>query len=102
MISEGEVLGIFVALNKPGGFTDADVQLLSIFAGPAASFLRSRQHLRSAAPACESLESVAALAGAMAGEGGRAVLLELVVSAHPHRPRLRQRRLPGARSRARG
>ena len=37
------MLGLIVAANKPGGFTDDDVQLLSIFAGPAASFMRSRQ-----------------------------------------------------------
>ena len=29
--------------TRPAGFTDGDVQLLSIFAGPAATFLRSRQ-----------------------------------------------------------
>src|SRR5262249_3609476 len=43
MMSEGRVLGLIAAMNKPGGFSDADVQLLSIFAGPAATFLRSRQ-----------------------------------------------------------
>jgi DNA-binding response OmpR family regulator len=43
MVSEGAVLGLLVALNKPGGFTEADVQLMTIFAGPAATFIRSRQ-----------------------------------------------------------
>jgi len=43
MLSEGHVLGLLVAANKRGGFTSNDVRLLSIFAGPAASFLRSRR-----------------------------------------------------------
>ena len=80
MISEGEVLGLIAALNKPGGFTDADVQLLSIFAGPAASFLRSRQIFDQQRRHAARLERVAALIGAMAGEGSRSALLELVVS----------------------
>jgi len=80
MISEGEVLGLFAALNKPGGFTDADVQLLSIFAGPAASFLRSRQIFDQQRRHAARLERVASLIGAMAGEGGRTALLALVAS----------------------
>lgn len=80
MISEGEVIGLFAALNKPGGFTDADVQLLSIFAGPAASFLRSRQIFDQQRRHAARLERVSALIGAMAGVGGRSALLELVVS----------------------
>ena len=80
MISEGEVLGLIAALNKPGGFTDADVQLLSIFAGPAASFLRSRQIFDQQRRHAARLERVAALIGAMTGEGSRSALLELVVS----------------------
>ena len=80
MISEGEVLGLFAALNKPGGFTDADVQLLSIFAGPAASFLRSRQIFDHQRRHAARLERVAALIGAMAGETGRAALLRLVMA----------------------
>ncbi len=80
MISEGEVLGIIAALNKPGGFTDADVQLLSIFAGPAASFLRSRQIFDQQRRHASRLERVASLIGAMAGEDSRSALLQLVVS----------------------
>jgi len=80
LISEGEVLGIFAALNKPGGFTDADVQLLSIFAGPAASFLRSRQIFDQQRRHATRLERVAALIGAMAGEASRSALLALVAS----------------------
>jgi len=80
MMSEGEVLGIIAALDKPGGFTDADVQLLSIFAGPAASFLRSRQIFDQQRRHAARLERVAALTGAMAGEASRAALLHLVVS----------------------
>ena len=34
MISEGEVLGLLVAANKPGGFTEPDVQLLTHLRGP--------------------------------------------------------------------
>jgi signal transduction histidine kinase/DNA-binding response OmpR family regulator len=79
MISEGEPLGIIAAVNKPGGFTDADVQLLTIFAGPAASFLRSRQIFDRQRRHATRLERVAALVGAMAGEAGRGSLLRLVV-----------------------
>src|SRR5262245_24944008 len=32
MISEGTLIGVLVAADKPGGFSDADVQLLSLFA----------------------------------------------------------------------
>ena len=80
MLSEGEVIGLFAALNKPGGFTDADVQLLSIFAGPAASFLRSRQIFDQQRRHAARLERVAALIGAMAGEASRSALLALVAS----------------------
>jgi signal transduction histidine kinase/DNA-binding response OmpR family regulator len=80
MISEGDVVGFFAALNKPGGFTDADVQLLSIFAGPAASFLRSRQIFDQQRRHAARLERVASLIGAMAGEGSRSALLALVAS----------------------
>jgi signal transduction histidine kinase/DNA-binding response OmpR family regulator len=79
MVSEGEALGALVAINKPGGFTDADVQLLTIFAGPAASFLRSRQIFDKQRRHAARLERVAALIGAMAGETGRASLVRLVV-----------------------
>lgn len=79
MISEGEVLGLVAAVNKPGGFTESDVQLLSIFAGPAASFLRSRKAYSQQRRHAERLERVAALVGDMAGVGSRAELLDLAV-----------------------
>ena len=79
MISEGEPLGIIAAINKPGGFTDGDVQLLTIFAGPAASFLRSRQIFDRQRKHAVRLERVTALVGAMAGETGRTSLARLVV-----------------------
>jgi signal transduction histidine kinase/DNA-binding response OmpR family regulator len=79
MISEGEVLGLVAAVNKPGGFTDSDVQLLSIFAGPAASFLRSRKAYTQQRRHAERLERMAALVGDMAGVGSRAALLDLTV-----------------------
>jgi signal transduction histidine kinase/CheY-like chemotaxis protein len=80
MISEGEPLGLIAAVNKPGGFTDSDVQLLTIFAGPAASFLRSRIVYDRQRRHAARLERVAALIGSMAGEPGRAALLRLVLS----------------------
>lgn len=80
MVSEGRVLGLLVAMNKPGGFTDADVQLLSIFAGPAASFLRSRQIFAAQRRHAERLERLADIIGAMAATAGRGSLLELAVS----------------------
>jgi signal transduction histidine kinase/DNA-binding response OmpR family regulator len=79
MISEGEPLGIIAAINKPGGFTDGDVQLLTIFAGPAASFLRSRQIFDRQRKHAVRLERVAAMVGAMAGETGRTSLARMVV-----------------------
>ena len=41
LLAEGEVIGLLGAADKPGGFTDGDVQILSTFAGPVATFLRS-------------------------------------------------------------
>lgn len=78
MLSEGAVLGLLVAVNKPGGFTDNDVQLLSIFAGPAASFMRSRQIFDHQRVHAARLERVAALVGDMSGTLKRLPLLELV------------------------
>ena len=63
MLSEGAVLGLLVAANKPGGFTDADVQLLSMFAGPAASFIRSRQIFSRQRVHAARIQRVAALVG---------------------------------------
>lgn len=80
MISEGEFLGLLVAVNKPGGFGEGDVQLLSIFAGPAATFLRSRQIFDTQRRHAKRLEQVSDLMGAMAATTGRTELLELTVS----------------------
>ncbi len=80
MISEGQVLGLIVAVNKPGGFTEGDVQLLSIFAGPAATFLRSRDIFDQQRRHATRLERLSDIMGAMAGTLGRAPLLELAVS----------------------
>jgi signal transduction histidine kinase/DNA-binding response OmpR family regulator len=80
MISEGEVLGLLVAANKPGGFTDSDAQLLSIFAGPAASFLRSRRIFENQRRHAARLERVATLVGDMAAVGTRSELIVLAVN----------------------
>jgi signal transduction histidine kinase/DNA-binding response OmpR family regulator len=80
MVSEGAVLGLLVALNKPGGFTEADVQLMTIFAGPAATFIRSRQIFDRQRRHAHRMERLSALMGEMATSLGRTALLNLVVS----------------------
>jgi signal transduction histidine kinase/DNA-binding response OmpR family regulator len=80
MLSEGMVLGFIAAANKPGGFTDADAQLLSIFAGPAATFIRSRQIFTRQRRHAARLERLSGLMGEMAATTGRGPLLELVAS----------------------
>ena len=80
MLSEGAVLGLLAAANKPGGFTDADAQLLSIFAGPAATFIRSRQIFTRQRRHAARLERLSSLMGEMAATTGRGPLLELVAS----------------------
>ena len=79
MLSEGHVLGLLVAANKPGGFTSNDVRLLSIFAGPAASFLRSRRIFDRQRRHAAFAQRLSDLAGDMAGTMGRAALLNLAV-----------------------
>lgn len=79
MLSEGAPLGLLVAANKPGGFSDADVQLLSLFAGPAASFLRSRQIFAQQRRHAVRLERLAAIMGELAATSGRSALVSLVV-----------------------
>jgi GAF domain-containing protein len=79
MLSEGHVLGLLVAANKRGGFTSNDVRLLSIFAGPAASFLRSRRIFDRQRRHAAAAQRLAALAGDMAGTIGRAALLDIAV-----------------------
>jgi GAF domain-containing protein/anti-sigma regulatory factor (Ser/Thr protein kinase) len=80
MRSEGQFMGILVAANKTGGFGDADVQLLSIFAGAAGGFLRSRQVFDRQRQHGARLERLSALAGEMAGVRGRQKLLDLVTT----------------------
>jgi signal transduction histidine kinase/DNA-binding response OmpR family regulator len=80
LLSESHILGLLVACNKPGGFTEDDVQILSIFAGPAATFLRSRQIFERERRRSARLERLSALAGQMGAVIGRSRLLELVVS----------------------
>lgn len=80
MVSEGAVLGLLVALNKPGGFTEADVQLMTIFAGPAATFIRSRQIFDRQRRHAHRMERLSALMGEMATSLGRTSLLNLAVS----------------------
>lgn len=67
MISEGSLIGLLVAADKPGGFGEADVQLLSLFAGPAASFIRSRQIYDRERMNARRLERAAALVGELGG-----------------------------------
>ena len=80
MVSEGVVLGLLVALNKPGGFTEADVQLMTIFAGPAATFIRSRQIFDRQRRHAHRMERLSTLMGEMATSLGRTSLLNLAVS----------------------
>ena len=80
MLSEGSVLGLLVAGNKPGGFQDADVQLLSMFAGPAASFVRSRQIFSRQRHHAARLERVAALVSEMSAAQSRSALLQTATS----------------------
>jgi signal transduction histidine kinase/CheY-like chemotaxis protein len=80
MLSEGHILGLLVACNKPGGFTDDDIQILTIFAGPAATFLRSRQIFERERQHSSRLERLSGLVGQMAAVRGRSRLLGLVTS----------------------
>jgi signal transduction histidine kinase len=79
LLAEGEVIGLLGAADKPGGFTDGDVQILSTFAGPVATFLRSRQSFDRQRRQAARFERLAALVGDMAAASGRARLLDLTV-----------------------
>jgi len=79
MLSEGELIGLLGAADKPGGFTDADVQILSTFAGPVATFVRSRQIYDRQRRQATRFERLAALVGDMAAISGRSRLLDLTV-----------------------
>jgi signal transduction histidine kinase/DNA-binding response OmpR family regulator len=80
LLSESHILGLLVACNKPGGFTEDDVQILSIFAGPAATFLRSRQIFERERRHSARLERLSALAGQMGAVTGRSRILDLAVA----------------------
>jgi signal transduction histidine kinase/DNA-binding response OmpR family regulator len=79
LVAEGELIGLLGAADKPGGFSDGDVQILSTFAGPVATFLRSRQTFDQKRRQAARFERLAALVGDMAAVSGRARLLELTV-----------------------
>src|SRR5262245_26188311 len=79
MFSEGDLVGLLGAADKPGGFTDADVQLLTMVAGPVATFVRSRQIYDRERRHATRLERLAALVGDMAAISGRTRLVELTV-----------------------
>jgi signal transduction histidine kinase/DNA-binding response OmpR family regulator len=79
LVAEGELIGLLGAAEKPGGFTDADVQLLSTFAGPVATFLRGRQSFDRQRRQAGRFERLAALVGEMAAVSGRARLVDLTV-----------------------
>lgn len=79
MLAEGRVLGVIAACNKPDGFDDDDAQVVSIFAGPAATFLRNRQIFEQQRRQATRQEVTARLMGAMAATHGRGALVETVV-----------------------
>jgi signal transduction histidine kinase/DNA-binding response OmpR family regulator len=79
LLAAGDLIGLLGAADKPGGFTDGDVQILSTFAGPVATFLRSRQSFDRQRRQAARFERLAALVGDMAAVSGRAKLLELTV-----------------------
>ncbi|HVQ31483.1 MAG TPA: GAF domain-containing protein, partial [Vicinamibacteria bacterium] len=80
MLAEGQVLGVIAAANKPGGFGEGDVHLLSIFAGAAGAFLRGQQIFHRQKRHAARLERLSALAGEMAGARGRQTLVDLVTA----------------------
>lgn len=79
MLSEGVLLGLIAAANKPGGFLEGDVQLLSLFAGPAATFVRGRQLFDRQRRHAARLEKLAALTGELSSARSRTALLGLTV-----------------------
>ena len=79
LLSAGELIGLLGAADKPGGFTDADVQILSTFAGPVATFLRSRLTFDRQRSQADRFERLAALVGDMAALSGHRELLQLTV-----------------------
>lgn len=80
MLSEGALIGLLVAADKPGGFGDSDTQLLSLFSGPAASFIRSRQIFERERVNARRLEQAATLVGELGSMVARTPLLALFTS----------------------
>jgi signal transduction histidine kinase/DNA-binding response OmpR family regulator len=80
MLAEGTPMGLLAAVNKSGGFTEADVQLLSVFAGPGATFLRSRAIYDAQRRHSLRLERLPALMGALAATTSRGPLLDLTTA----------------------
>jgi signal transduction histidine kinase/DNA-binding response OmpR family regulator len=80
LVSGGTALGMVVALNKPGGFRDSDAQLVSVFAGPTATFLRSRELFQKQRRRAGRLESLASWMAKMAGLVSRAELLDAALT----------------------
>lgn len=79
MLAEGRVLGLIAACNKAGGFDEDDAQVVSIFAGPAATFLRSRQIYEQQRRHAARQEQTARLMASMAATHGRGALVETAV-----------------------
>ena len=80
LLSAGQVIGLLVAADKPGGFDDGDARLFSIFAGPAATFLQSRAIYKRQERYSSRLARLSDIAGALAGTTGRQALQDLLVS----------------------
>jgi len=79
LLAEGEIIGLLGAADKPGGFSEADVQILSTFAGPVATFLRGRQSFERQRRQAARFERLATLVGDMAAVSGRERLIDLTV-----------------------
>ena len=79
LVAEGELIGLLGAADKPGGFADSDVQILTTFAGPVATFLRGRQSFERQRRQAAGFERLAALVGDMAAVSGRSRLVDLTV-----------------------
>lgn len=79
LISEGQMLGLLVAANKPGGFTEADAEVATHLARPAATFLQSRRILENQRTHAARLEKLSTLVRDMAAILGRTPLLYLTV-----------------------
>jgi signal transduction histidine kinase/DNA-binding response OmpR family regulator len=79
LVAEGELIGLLGAADKPGGFADSDVQILTTFAGPVATFLRGRQSFERQRRQAAGFERLAALVGDMAAVSGRGRLVDLTV-----------------------